>query len=356
LVLKINFHFQAGRKFDFPAPGHADKKEGPMRRSFHIFFLLLTAALLFAARPASPALAGVSVVFPPENSVSGARIIVGDVANVVAETPEDKALADLIGGVDLGPAPEPGAGLVLRRRQIELRLASTGAPIADVRWVVPETVTLTGPGQPAGRDMIKQVVMDYLSGAEPYVSGSFELLNVTSSTPPALPPGRVEYRFSPQNSSNPAYLTGTVFFTVDGRDAGRLRVSAQVELSLPSLVVTRDLPRGHVLSEVDLSESQVSYMQAKGALTEVGQALGQTLKIALRAGAPVRDRDLIRTSMVKKGEVVTIVAQSGGLKITALGQARQDGALGQTINVLNQDSKKTISAKVIGPSMVEVVF
>ncbi|MDR1111563.1 MAG: flagella basal body P-ring formation protein FlgA [Deltaproteobacteria bacterium] len=42
--------------------------------------------------------------------------------------------------------------------------------------------------------------------------------------------------------------------------------------------------------------------------------------------------------------------------MTALGLARQDGALGQTISIVNQDSKKTISAKVIGPSLVEVVF
>ncbi|MDR0621173.1 MAG: flagellar basal body P-ring formation chaperone FlgA [Deltaproteobacteria bacterium] len=311
---------------------------------------------LAALASVGTAQAGVSVIFPPQNTVNGPRILLGDVANVAADGPADQVLADLIGAVDLGASPSPGTDLVLRKRQIEQRLTSSGAPVSDVRWLIPEEVTFTGLGQITDNDSVRKIILEYLDRSEPYISGIYDLLNVTFSTPPALPPGKVEYRFSPQNSSNPAYLTGTVFFTVDGQDAGRLRVTAQVDLRLPAVVAARDLPRGHVLSEIDLSESQVPYMQAKGALTETEQALGQTLKTSVRTGAPIRNRDLVQTSMVKKGEVVTIVAQTGSLKITALGQARQDGALGQTISVLNQDSKKTISAKVIGPSLVEVIF
>jgi flagella basal body P-ring formation protein FlgA len=317
------------------------------------FVSLICLAFLGSAESAR---AGVNVIFPPENTVNGSRILLGDVANVVPDGATDQALANLISQVDLGPSPAPGAEVVLRRQQIEQRLASSGAPVSEIRWLIPDAVTLTGQGQTAEPDFIRDIIQEYLDRSEPYISGTAELLNVTSSSPPALPPGKTEWRFSPQSSSNPAYLSGTIYFSVNGLEAGRLRVSAQIELLMPAVVVVRDLPRGHVLTELDLSLSQVGYMQSKGALTEIEQAAGQTLKTTIRSGAPVRDRDLMTTSMVKKGEVVTIVAQGGGLKITALGQARQDGALGQTITVLNQDSKKNISAKVIGPSMVEVIF
>ncbi|MDR1111691.1 MAG: flagellar basal body P-ring formation chaperone FlgA, partial [Deltaproteobacteria bacterium] len=323
-----------------------------MTRYFRRFASLGLATVLLAL--SSTALAGVNVVFPAQNTVAGPRIILGDVANVVADSPADQPLADLVGAVDLGPSPGPGIDLVLRRRQIEQRLSASGAPLSDIRWLIPGEVTLTGEGQATQAEAIRKIILDHLDRSEPYISGTYEILSVTSSTPPALPPGQVEYRFSPQPSSNPAYLSGTIFFAVDGQEAGRLRVTVQVDLRMPAVVATRDLPRGHVLGEIDLSESQVPYMQAKGALTDIAQALGQTLKTSVRTGAPVRDRDLVTTSMVKKGEVVTIVAQSGSLRITALGLARQDGALGQTISIVNQDSKKTISAKVIGPSLVEV--
>jgi hypothetical protein len=52
------------------------------------------------------------------------------------------------------------------------------------------------------------------------------------------------------------------------------------------------------------------------------------------------------------GELLLAREPRGG----EMGQAKENGALGQTITVINQDSKKAISAKVIGPGQVEVVF
>ncbi|MDR2613131.1 MAG: flagellar basal body P-ring formation chaperone FlgA [Deltaproteobacteria bacterium] len=295
---------------------------------------------------------------PADNTVTGPRILLGDIANVAPDSGSDgdRELASLLEAIDLGPAPAPGQTLTLRRQQLERMLLDSGAPVRDARWVIPGSVTLTGAGNAPDRDLLRRIVIEHLERSEPWASGRWEILSVTSPSPPALPEGKVEWRFSPQPSSNPNYLTGTVYFTADGREAGRVRVTAQIELQVPALVAARDLPRGHVLAEEDLAESYAPFARARGALTEASQAAGQTLKTSVRAGSPVRDRDLVRTAMVAKGETVTIVAQSGGLRVTALGQAREDGALGQTISVMNQDSKKTISAKVIGPGQVEVVF
>jgi flagella basal body P-ring formation protein FlgA len=312
------------------------------------------AALTFA-----PGLsAGVQVVVPSDNTVSGPRILLGDIANVApdSDSEADRQLASLLEAADLGPTPAPGQKLTLRRQQLESRLIESGAPVNDARWIIPNQLTLTGEGSAPDRDLLKRIVTEHLERSEPWTSGRWELLNVTSPAPPALPEGNVEWRFAPQPSSNPNYLSGTIYFTVNGQDAARVRVTAQIDLQVPALVAARDLPRGHVIAEEDLSESLAPFSRAKGALTDVGQAVGQTTKVSVRAGSPVRDRDLVRTAMVTKGETVSIIAQSGGLKVTALGQARENGALGQTITVTNQDSKKNISAKVIGPGQVEVVF
>jgi flagella basal body P-ring formation protein FlgA len=280
----------------------------------------------------------------------------GDIATVAPDSPADQKLADLLASVDLGQAPGPGRRITLRRQILERRIEDSGVPLSEARFSLPDEVTLVGAGQSSGDGNVRKIILDYLARTEPYVSGRYELVSLTSANPPVLPNGQVEYRFVPLPSSNPGYLTGTVFFSVDGREAARLRITAQIDLQMAALVAARDLPRGQILAEGDVAESLVPYAQSKGALKEASQAVGQTLRVSLRAGSPVRDRDLVKTSLVKKGETVTIIAQSGGLKITALGQARQDGALGQTIAVVNQDSKKTISAKVIGPGMVEVMF
>ncbi|MDR2339207.1 MAG: flagellar basal body P-ring formation chaperone FlgA [Deltaproteobacteria bacterium] len=321
------------------------------------WLLLLALAPLVALLCLPPGLfAGVSVIVPSENTVVGQRILLGDIATIGQDSELDKELAELLGKADLGPSPLPGQRLTLRRQQFESRLISSGAPVNDARWLIPDTVTLIGTGQDTDPSEVRRIVNEYLARTEPYASGRYEILSVNSASPPSLPPGAVEYRFSAQPSSNPNYLAGTIFFMVDGTEAGRLRVTAQIDLQVAALLAARDLPRGHILSEEDLTEGLAPFTKAKGALTQVSQATGQTLKVSIRAGNPVHDRDLERTFMVTKGETVTIIAQSGGLKVTALGEARENGALGQTISVINLDSKKSVSGRVIGPGQVEVMF
>jgi len=301
-------------------------------------------------------LAGVSVIIPGEITVSGPRMILGDISTVAPDAKNDETLASLIEKIDLGESPSPGYPLTLRRRQLEQKIAAAGVPLSDVRWLIPDEIRISMDGQNTDQSLIKKILSEYLDRSEPYISGRYEILSLNSAAFPTLPPGKIEYRFTPIPSSNPAYLTGTIFFTINGREASRLRITAQIELLMPAIVAASDLPRGHTLSEADLSESWISFALAKGALTDTSQALGQILKISLRVGSPVRSKDLVENFLVKKGETVTIIAQSGGLKVTTTGQAKQDGALGQTISVINQDSKKTIYAKVIGPSKVEVIF
>jgi flagella basal body P-ring formation protein FlgA len=42
--------------------------------------------------------------------------------------------------------------------------------------------------------------------------------------------------------------------------------------------------------------------------------------------------------------------------VTATGQAKQDGALGETIAIINLSSKKTVAGRVTGPNQVEIIF
>ncbi len=320
-------------------------------------FLLFICLTLLAALGAGPAEAAfVNVIVPAENTVSGDRILLGDIAYIDVINPAGTSLAEALAKIDLGPAPEAGKELVLRRGQLEQRLRTSRLNLAEAAWTLPEELRLTGRGQAVSEDILRGALERYLSENEPYRSGRYSLVNANFSNLPVLPPGRAAYRFVPQNSSNPASLSGTFFFAVEGKEVARVRVNAQVDLSVEVLVATRALNRGHVLAENDLSLAMVNYSQAKGALSEAGPAVGATLKNAVSPGEPIRERNLGKSAIVRLGDVVTLIARQGDLEVSATGQARQDGALGDTISVLNTNSKKTVTGLVIGPKQVEVVF
>lgn len=317
---------------------------------------LFLALFLTCLWPTVLSAAVVSVAMPPGNIVSGPRVLLGDVAFIDILDPAGQDLAASLARVDLGPAPAAGEEAAIRRSQIEQRLKASRLNLEEVVWSLPEELLLTGRGQELNEDSLKTVLEKYLSETEPYRSGNFTLVAVNFGSLPTLPPGQVDYRFVPQTSSNPAYLAGSFFFSVDGRDVARSRINAQVDLNVEALVAARALPKGHVIDENDVSLSMIPFNQAKGALTDPGPAIGNTTKNNLATGDPIKDRNLTRSLMVRRGEMVTIIAQTGGLKITAAGQAKQDGALGDTINVTNLDSKKSIAARIIGPNTVEVIF
>jgi flagella basal body P-ring formation protein FlgA len=60
--------------------------------------------------------------------------------------------------------------------------------------------------------------------------------------------------------------------------------------------------------------------------------------------------------LVKRGDLVMIVAESNGFKITTLGEVKKTGRLGERIPVANMDSKKILQARVIDANTVQVDF
>jgi flagella basal body P-ring formation protein FlgA len=64
--------------------------------------------------------------------------------------------------------------------------------------------------------------------------------------------------------------------------------------------------------------------------------------------------DLMKPEIVARNDTVTIVYQAPGLVLTLRGQAQEAGALGDTIGVLNIDSKRTVQGVISAPGRVTV--
>ncbi|MGL4208194.1 MAG: flagellar basal body P-ring formation chaperone FlgA [Candidatus Adiutrix sp.] len=300
--------------------------------------------------------ATVEVHIGPEHTVLTPRIMLGDIATIEVLEPQAASLAQAIKQIDLGPAPNPGESFVLTRDEMENRISAARLILTDTLWDMPHEVLLNGPESLVTDEQLKDLIVEYLSQTEPYQSGVFEIISLNFNAIPPLPPEELTLRFVPQNSANPSYISGYIHFIANTRTIFRLRVTGQVDLSAEALVATRNLSRGHVLSEGDITMAMVPYAQTKESLSDAAMAHGYTLKMNLSAGEVLKARQLTRSIIVRRGETVTIIASKGALKITAAGQARQDGALGDTISVTNLSSQKTISARIIGPSQVEILF
>jgi flagella basal body P-ring formation protein FlgA len=58
--------------------------------------------------------------------------------------------------------------------------------------------------------------------------------------------------------------------------------------------------------------------------------------------------------LIRKGDVVQLVAESPSLKVVTRGMAKEKGGLGDRIRVENLSSKKSVYARIVDASTVRV--
>jgi flagellar basal body P-ring formation protein FlgA len=90
------------------------------------------------------------------------------------------------------------------------------------------------------------------------------------------------------------------------------------------------------------------------AITDITGATGFAVRHPLRPGQPLHQADLMKPTLVQRSEAVTIVYEAPGVTLTLRGQAQDSGALGDTISVLNIQSKRMVQGVVSGAGRVTV--
>ena len=114
--------------------------------------------------------------------------------------------------------------------------------------------------------------------------------------------------------------------------AWTIYVSAQVQVQGEYVVAAVPLVQGQVLQAADLARAQGDLgLLPPGVLTDPAQAIGQTVIRSLPLRAPLR-QDLIKgQQVVAQGQVVRLVGNGRGFKVSAEGRALSNGSEGQTV-------------------------
>ncbi len=144
---------------------------------------------------------------------------------------------------------------------------------------------------------------------------------------------------------------------VNGRVEKNLSLRLLVDARAEMVVAARSLTTNTVLTADDLQVLKHEVAQAGGQpLTRISEAAGKRLRTAVRPGVPIRGSQLVSVPVVVSGQLVTIIAENGGVRITVAGRARSSGGTGDLIRVQNLLSNKEFPARVLDASTVEVGF
>lgn len=137
-----------------------------------------------------------------------------------------------------------------------------------------------------------------------------------------------------------------------GNAPTRLRFTGIAVETTEAAVLTRDVERGDLIKASDITiERRPRAELGKDALSRT-QTVGMQARRAMRAGQPLRAADLGKPDLVLRGASVTLVYETAGLYLTIRGKALDNGAEGDTISVINLQSKREVTGTVTASGIV----
>lgn len=152
--------------------------------------------------------------------------------------------------------------------------------------------------------------------------------------------GRFDVAFEVSNDNNPTptklRFTGTAIETVE------------------VAVLTRDIDRADLLKSSDIALERRPKAEVTGEPASRERSIGMQLRRPMRAGTPIRVADIVKPDFVQRDQSVTVIYQVPGIYLTTRGKAIESGAEGDTVSVLNLQTKRTLTGIVTGRGQVTV--
>lgn len=140
-----------------------------------------------------------------------------------------------------------------------------------------------------------------------------------------------------------------------GSDPWTIYLPVNIKVYGKAVISKRALPRGTILHASDLSLAKRELSRAiNGYYTSIAQLEGMTLRRSLAQGSIFQPKIVKQRHMVKRGDLITILAEANGISIRVKGKAMMDGFRGESIRIKNFRSKRELQGEVIAPGTVRI--
>lgn len=140
-----------------------------------------------------------------------------------------------------------------------------------------------------------------------------------------------------------------------GTSSWTVYVPARVGILTKVTVVSRALPRGHVISASDIQkETRDLGSLTAGYLLNPRDAIGKSLNRRMIIGAVITPASIKPASAIRRGEKITILAQRKGVEVRMPGTALANGTPGVVIKVRNNLTNKVVQGVVTKHGEVRV--
>lgn len=279
------------------------------------------------------------------NVITDGTIHLGDIFSGLRESRANKVL---------GPAPHPGKDMMLNARtlmRIAIAMDLSWRPTSNSDYIVLSTAATM-----IDQDMIK----DKLSAAlrDRGVPGEFDITLSSDSATEMILPQDADKNAAVQsvdiNDKKDWFKAVMVAPSLDN-PLQRIKVHGRIERTVEVPVLVNNIRSGTVIGASDIEMMKIPARSiTQDILLSADELSGKTPKRVIMSGQPVKSQDVRDPLLVERGKSVTMIFANGGLQLTAMGKALQNGAKGDVIRVVNSASNRTVDAIITNNQEVTV--
>ncbi|MEJ5300779.1 MAG: flagellar basal body P-ring formation chaperone FlgA [Thermodesulforhabdaceae bacterium] len=248
----------------------------------------------------------------------------------------------------IGEAPEVGevkyVQMDLLKSYLKKIIEGNGQNFDKVQLLIPSEIMVTRKSVNIPREEIEQAFKDYIIKHISWKPEDIDIHDIKIAGIPVVPAGERTINVSSASQELTGGNTTLTFqVMVDGRPAQTFNVTGTVDLYDDVLHVVKNIQKGTVIQAEDLMVKRAKVTDnpkdyAKKELDAVGK---RALK-DFAANEPVKISYVDNPIVVNKGDIVRLVVSRPGLNLTAKGEAKTDGRIGDRVKVMNLSSKKII--------------
>lgn len=331
-------------------------------RCLPILSLVPVGLLVVACAAAVPPEANGPLVLTLRSSAQAASSVVRleDVADIEGGTTTQRRQAAALDLAELDAAhPE----LLLTREHVFFRLRLAGFEPAQFRLTGTPIAKVTRGQTRITEHSLVNAARELVRGQLPPGAEDVDIRQVRTVLPPAVtlrPADQVRLAVELRSPAAAGRVKVDVAVFVNGQRRSVVPVLLDVSYAQQVAVVKRRVGPGELLKDEALTAER-QMVDGTNAWLSFAEARGKRAKTTLSPGQRLTDADVETAPqdlplLVKARDRVRLIAHVGGFRVSAMGEALQDGREGQTIRVRNVDSNKIISGRVLERNVVEVEY
>ena len=301
------------------------------------------------------AAASVEIKLSEQTVIDRDVILLGEIGQIRGDDPRQ---VQHVKNIFLGKAPLPGKKKSIDRNQVIYRLKQQGVDLLTTQIVMPEEAEIIRRFKKISPDEIKKIILSFLDKSLPWDKTRVNIKDIRINNELILPTGTITYKVVPPPQTDYLGLTPfSVDFSVNGKFVKRSWVTLYIEVMAEVVVTKTPLGRYKLIDEGDICLKKMNLEKLpSNVITRYEDVLGKRTRRSIDSNVTLRPDHVELPLLVKRGDIVRIILESQGLKVTALGKAKERGRRGEMIMVVNVDSSRTIYARVLDASNVKVDY